>query len=194
MLGHNPRQTYQIKILFVAPVATSVRSQFSVERWTWTRLPQKDQKAITRQKTRGFYRGQRMILWIHGTLSWAFISNQALFHTVLKCTSTYKTTPGAVTVSIKSIWAKTRQIRQINEAFTFQRYTSERLIFFLLVTQNGEKAAELSFCSAAFCYIWRDIHGGKSWLKCELNHFFYIMLFIMSAASLQSLVKPANQI
>ncbi len=63
---------------------------------------------------------------------------------------------------------------------------------FLLVTQNGEKAAQLFFVGLVFCYIWRDIHVGKSWLKCKLNHlFFNIMLWVqhLFRASSVGLIK-----
>lgn len=50
-----------------------------------------ERKSITRhkKKTPGFYHKEGF-LWIHRTLSGAFISNQASFHAALKCTGTYK--------------------------------------------------------------------------------------------------------
>lgn len=42
------------------------------------------------KKTPGFYHKEGFFLWIHRTLSGAFISNQASFHAALKCTGTYK--------------------------------------------------------------------------------------------------------
>lgn len=53
-------------------------------RCRWKKIHYKTQK-----KTPGFYHKEGF-LWIHRTLSGAFISNQASFHAALKCTGTYK--------------------------------------------------------------------------------------------------------
>lgn len=69
--------------------AASVRWRRSPERWTWTTLPLKENPLQNKKKTPGFYHKEGF-LWIHRTLSGAFISNQASFHAALKCTGTYK--------------------------------------------------------------------------------------------------------
>lgn len=70
--------------------AASVRWRRSPERWTWTTLLLKENPLQdTKKKTPGFYHKEGF-LWIHRTLSGAFISNQASFHAALKCTGTYK--------------------------------------------------------------------------------------------------------
>lgn len=89
---HNPSvfEFCKIQTVFLEPHGR--QREVTVESWEVNmNHAAAERKSITRhkKKTPGFYHKEGF-LWIHRTLSGAFISNQASFHAALKCTGTYK--------------------------------------------------------------------------------------------------------